>query len=151
MNLEGAVRLGYSKELAAETDPVAQKALYDSLVAKSYERGKAVNVAQTVEIVPHAVVVDALLVGHGSFWSESDRTLCRLKSVSRFPCSLAPLASLPQLLAQPANPSPDIVPAIQRNPWEDEPLTKLSPTTTEPSGLITVLMLESSGSRNPSA
>ena len=50
MGLEGAVRLGYSKELAAETDPVAQKALYDSLVAKSYERGKAVNVAQTVEI-----------------------------------------------------------------------------------------------------
>jgi acetyl-CoA carboxylase carboxyltransferase component len=50
MGLEGAVRLGYSKELAAESDPVAQKALYDSLVAKSYERGKAVNVAQTVEI-----------------------------------------------------------------------------------------------------
>jgi acetyl-CoA carboxylase carboxyltransferase component len=50
MGLEGAVRLGYSKELAAETDPVAQKALFDSLVAKSYERGKAVNVAQTVEI-----------------------------------------------------------------------------------------------------
>jgi acetyl/propionyl-CoA carboxylase alpha subunit/acetyl-CoA carboxylase carboxyltransferase component len=50
MGLEGAVRLGYSKELAAETDPAAQKALFDSLVAKSYERGKAVNVAQTVEI-----------------------------------------------------------------------------------------------------
>jgi acetyl/propionyl-CoA carboxylase alpha subunit/acetyl-CoA carboxylase carboxyltransferase component len=50
MGLEGAVRLGYSKELAAETDPAAQKALFDSLVAKSYERGKAINVAQTVEI-----------------------------------------------------------------------------------------------------
>ncbi|MDR3507246.1 MAG: carboxyl transferase domain-containing protein [Caulobacteraceae bacterium] len=50
MGLEGAVRLGYRKELDAETDPVAKKALYDQLVAKSYERGKAVNVAQALEI-----------------------------------------------------------------------------------------------------
>jgi acetyl-CoA carboxylase carboxyltransferase component len=50
MGLEGAVRLGYSKELAAETDPVKQKALYETLVAKMYERGKAVNAAQGVDI-----------------------------------------------------------------------------------------------------
>ena len=50
MGLEGAVRLGYRKELEAETDPAAQKALFDQLVAKSYERGKAVNVAQVLEI-----------------------------------------------------------------------------------------------------
>jgi acetyl/propionyl-CoA carboxylase alpha subunit/acetyl-CoA carboxylase carboxyltransferase component len=50
MGLEGAVRLGYRKELEAETDPAAQKALYETLVARMYERGKAVNVAQTLEI-----------------------------------------------------------------------------------------------------
>jgi acetyl-CoA carboxylase carboxyltransferase component/biotin carboxyl carrier protein len=50
MGLEGAVRLGYRKELEAETDPVAQKALFETLVARMYERGKAVNVAQVLEI-----------------------------------------------------------------------------------------------------
>jgi acetyl/propionyl-CoA carboxylase alpha subunit/acetyl-CoA carboxylase carboxyltransferase component len=50
MGLEGAVRLGYSKELAAETDPAKQKALYETLVARMYERGKAVNAAQGVDI-----------------------------------------------------------------------------------------------------
>ena len=50
MGLEGAVRLGYSKELAAETDPAAQKALYEHLVGRMYERGKAVNAAQGVDI-----------------------------------------------------------------------------------------------------
>ena len=50
MGLEGAVRLGYRKELEAETDPEAKKALFDQLVARSYERGKAVNVAQVLEI-----------------------------------------------------------------------------------------------------
>ena len=50
MGLEGAVRLGYRKELEAETDPDAQKALFDSLVARSYERGKAISVAQSLEI-----------------------------------------------------------------------------------------------------
>ena len=50
MGLEGAVRLGYRKELEAETSPEAKKALFDHLVAQSYERGKAVNVAQVLEI-----------------------------------------------------------------------------------------------------
>jgi len=50
MGLEGAVRLGYRKELEAETDPAAQKALFDQLVARSYERGKAISVAQALEI-----------------------------------------------------------------------------------------------------
>jgi acetyl-CoA carboxylase carboxyltransferase component len=50
MGLEGAVRLGYRKELEAETDPAARKALFDELVARSYERGKAINVAQALEI-----------------------------------------------------------------------------------------------------
>ena len=50
MGLEGAVRLGYRKELEAEPDPAAQKALFDTLVARSYERGKAISVAQALEI-----------------------------------------------------------------------------------------------------
>lgn len=50
MGLEGAVRLGYRKELEAETDPVAQKALFEKLVARMYETGKALSVAQVAEI-----------------------------------------------------------------------------------------------------
>ena len=50
MGLEGAVRLGFRRELEAETDPAAQKALFDRLVAQSYERGKALNVASLLEL-----------------------------------------------------------------------------------------------------
>ena len=50
MGLEGAVRLGYRKELEAETDPVAQKALFDQLVAKLYAAGKATSMAAALEI-----------------------------------------------------------------------------------------------------
>ncbi|MDZ4776897.1 MAG: carboxyl transferase domain-containing protein [Alphaproteobacteria bacterium] len=50
MGLEGAVRLGYRKELEAEGDPVAQKALYEKLVARQYAVGKATSVAAFLEI-----------------------------------------------------------------------------------------------------
>jgi len=50
MGLEGAVRLGYRKELEAETDPAAQKALFEKLVGRMYETGKALSVASVVEI-----------------------------------------------------------------------------------------------------
>ncbi|WP_375176046.1 carboxyl transferase domain-containing protein [Pseudooceanicola sp.] len=50
MGLEGAVTLGYRKELEAVTDPEEKKALYDRLVAEMYEQGKALKVAQTLEI-----------------------------------------------------------------------------------------------------
>jgi len=50
MGLEGAVRLGFKKELAAMEDPVKQKAFFDMLVAKAYEMGKATNMASTLEI-----------------------------------------------------------------------------------------------------
>ena len=50
MGLEGAVQLGYRKELEAETDPDARAALYDRLVADLYARGSAINVASTHEI-----------------------------------------------------------------------------------------------------
>ncbi len=50
MGLEGAVNLGYRKELEAETDPVQRQALYDQLLAMMYTRGKAVSVAAQMEI-----------------------------------------------------------------------------------------------------
>ncbi|MCC2978655.1 acetyl-CoA carboxylase family protein [Sphingomonas sp. IC4-52] len=50
MGLEGAVRLGYRKELEAIEDAEAREARYQELVAHSYERGKAVSVAQFLEI-----------------------------------------------------------------------------------------------------
>jgi len=50
MGLEGAVRLGYRKELAAETDPELRDALFKRLVANMYEHGKAVSMARALEI-----------------------------------------------------------------------------------------------------
>ena len=50
MSLEGAVRLGYRRELDAEPDPAARQARFDELVAESYERGKALSVASVFEI-----------------------------------------------------------------------------------------------------
>ena len=51
MNFEGAVELGFSKELAAaeSESPQARKELFEHLVAASYERGSALNVARTLE------------------------------------------------------------------------------------------------------
>jgi acetyl-CoA carboxylase carboxyltransferase component len=50
MGLEGAVRLGYRKELAAAPEGEARDALFDSLVAKQYANGEAINMAATLEI-----------------------------------------------------------------------------------------------------
>jgi acetyl-CoA carboxylase carboxyltransferase component len=50
MGLEGAVKLGYRNELAAVEDPDARKRLFEEMVARSYERGKAVNTASHFEI-----------------------------------------------------------------------------------------------------
>jgi acetyl/propionyl-CoA carboxylase alpha subunit/acetyl-CoA carboxylase carboxyltransferase component len=50
MGLEGSVRLGYRRELEAETDPAAQQALFDKLLGSLYARGKAINVAASLEI-----------------------------------------------------------------------------------------------------
>ncbi len=49
MGLEGAVQLGFSRELAAVDDDARQR-LFDELVAKMYEHGKAINVASHFEI-----------------------------------------------------------------------------------------------------
>ncbi|RZV43526.1 MAG: biotin carboxylase [Acidimicrobiales bacterium] len=50
MGLEGAVELGFAKELAAAEDEVERKALFETLVEKMYHHGKAVNVASHFEI-----------------------------------------------------------------------------------------------------
>ena len=50
MGLEGAVKLGYSKELAAKTEGPEREALYDQLVAEHYEKGGAINMAAHLEI-----------------------------------------------------------------------------------------------------
>jgi acetyl-CoA carboxylase carboxyltransferase component/biotin carboxyl carrier protein len=50
MGLEGAVKLGYRKELEAEPDPAKRQALYEKMVARMYEVGKAVNYAPFFEI-----------------------------------------------------------------------------------------------------
>jgi acetyl-CoA carboxylase carboxyltransferase component len=47
MGLEGAVRLGYRKELEAADDP---EALFEELVAAAYEQGKALNAATIFEL-----------------------------------------------------------------------------------------------------
>jgi acetyl-CoA carboxylase carboxyltransferase component len=50
MGFEGAVKLGYRKELEAIADPAARRAYYDAMVARYYEEGKAINAASYVEI-----------------------------------------------------------------------------------------------------
>jgi acetyl/propionyl-CoA carboxylase alpha subunit len=50
MGLEGAVRLGFRKELEAEPTPEAREALFKEKVAQSYARGKAINMAAYLEI-----------------------------------------------------------------------------------------------------
>ena len=50
MGLEGAVKLGYRKELAAVEDPAARTALFEEMVARMYEHGKAVNYATYFEL-----------------------------------------------------------------------------------------------------
>ncbi len=50
MGLEGAVKLGYSKELAAVEDPEAREKLFNEMVERMYQIGKAVNVASHFEL-----------------------------------------------------------------------------------------------------
>ena len=50
MGLEGAVRLGFRKELEAIEDAAEREKLFRTMVAKSYETGKATNIASVLEI-----------------------------------------------------------------------------------------------------
>ncbi len=50
MGLEGAVTLGFKKELESEPDDDKRQALFDTLVGEAYERGKATEAAAHLEI-----------------------------------------------------------------------------------------------------
>jgi acetyl/propionyl-CoA carboxylase alpha subunit len=69
MGLEGAVKLGYRKELEAEQDPAQRQALYEKMVARMYEIGKAVHYAPFFEIddvIDPATSRDWILAGLAS-------------------------------------------------------------------------------------
>ena len=50
MGLEGQVKLGRRKELAAIADPAERMAAFETMVAEMYERGKALNTSSIFEI-----------------------------------------------------------------------------------------------------
>jgi acetyl-CoA carboxylase carboxyltransferase component len=50
MGIEGAVHLGFSKQLEAIADSVQRQQVFDGLVAAAYERGKALNMAAHLEL-----------------------------------------------------------------------------------------------------
>ncbi len=69
MGLEGAVKLGYAKELAAQPSDAARDALYQKLVADQYTAGHALNMAATLEIdavIDPALTRDWLVRGLGT-------------------------------------------------------------------------------------
>lgn len=50
MGLEGAVKLGFRKELEAVADPAERKVLFEQMVARAYQAGKGTNMAAHLEI-----------------------------------------------------------------------------------------------------
>jgi acetyl-CoA carboxylase carboxyltransferase component len=50
MGIEGAIKAGFKKELAAIEDPAQREKLYEQLVDELYKRGKAINMASYLEI-----------------------------------------------------------------------------------------------------
>jgi acetyl-CoA carboxylase carboxyltransferase component len=50
MGLEGAIKLGFKKELEKQTDSVMRQALFDELLAQQYQKGRALEVATVLEI-----------------------------------------------------------------------------------------------------
>ena len=50
MNLEGAVRLGFRKELEAIADPDEREQAYQGRLAAMYERGRGLSMAEHFEI-----------------------------------------------------------------------------------------------------
>ncbi|HSS09798.1 MAG TPA: carboxyl transferase domain-containing protein, partial [Acidimicrobiales bacterium] len=50
MGLEGAVKLGYRNELAAAPDPEERERLFEEMVARMYQQGRALNTATYFEL-----------------------------------------------------------------------------------------------------
>jgi acetyl-CoA carboxylase carboxyltransferase component len=66
MGLEGAVRLGYRKELEALPEGPERQALFDQLLAQQYDNGSAIHLAATLEIdavIDPAATRDWLVAG----------------------------------------------------------------------------------------
>ncbi len=66
MGLEGAVRLGYRKELEAVPEGPEREALFEQLLAQQYDNGSAINMAATLEIdavIDPATTRDWLVAG----------------------------------------------------------------------------------------
>ena len=77
MGLEGAVRLGFRKELEAVADEKERAELEASLIARAYENGSALNVASHVEIddvIDPAETRQRILavIGDGRSWRSRD-------------------------------------------------------------------------------
>ena len=73
MGLEGAVRLGYRRELEALADPAEKQALFDKLLGNLYAVGKAINVAAMLEI---DAVIDPAETRH---WMVQGLKTCRTR------------------------------------------------------------------------
>ena len=66
MGLEGAVRLGYRKELEALPEGPEREALFEQLLTQQYDNGSAINMAATLEIdavIDPAATRDWLVAG----------------------------------------------------------------------------------------
>jgi acetyl-CoA carboxylase carboxyltransferase component len=50
MGLEGAVRLGFRRELDAIADATEREAAFESMVERAYQHGQALHVAEYFEI-----------------------------------------------------------------------------------------------------
>ena len=50
MGLEGAVRLGFGRELEAAESPEEKQALFDRLLDELYQKGKAIEAATFLEL-----------------------------------------------------------------------------------------------------
>jgi len=81
MGLEGAVRLGYRKELDAAPEGAQRDALFQRLLDEHYDKGSAINMAATLEI--DAVIDPA---------ETRDRIVASLRSSRTRPASFSGLA-----------------------------------------------------------
>ncbi len=84
MGLEGAVKLGFRKELEAVEDAAERKALFEQMVAKAYEDGKALNTATYMEfddVIDPAETRRWLLAGLASLPPKPARTAKRRPNV----------------------------------------------------------------------
>ncbi|MCM5571627.1 carbamoyl-phosphate synthase large subunit [Burkholderiaceae bacterium FT117] len=81
MGLEGAVRLGFRKELEAAPEGPERDALYRELVARQYEKGSAINTAVHLEI---DAVIDPASTRDWLFRGLESAALAPLREAGRF-------------------------------------------------------------------